>query len=1721
MAEVSQKIKYVKLDDGVSFSLVRTNPKLTTNTKLMYNGKKMYMESYMSSELLNRVTYKNVSVKPKGKYNNDIANFLTGSGSQAYRVYQNFSDIVVSDSYDNQFETLYWCGAEYIDSSNYSEDIGFVAPLYLREKLPNYFLIFRLDTPSNYNFNVDSNNNTLDSTFDFKKDILDKAVLIKTFDLREGSVLGDYIHNYVEQEEFEFDKSMYVNFSNCEVTYYGINKNSGVFENIVESFENELLKNDNPILNDDKWFTEGFERNGLIFPYIINIEYLFDDENFKNNGKESYDFARYIGVYCNNIEFGEFSNLDELREFGNTEYNAIYYFEDNKYNLHRYTNNEECLKIDGKDSKYFDGNLISGFEKERITGYAEPVDIYEGFINRAQYGFEILKPFEPGDWVGIEYDGHVECYFADDKNISVGEKHDILLGDYSDFRFFVGENSTINDIAEELTNSINHNKKSKFEARCSGNVIAFYAKREGKEYNGSESGGAKVLLEASLLYNKKISLPISNYIKHISANERPIEHISDFDSVVPVISEYSNGDIDDFKIICEKSSFGDYYMDYFCGSCDVEINPKTDTYKNVFKIYSEEYVFFGVDRYLKTNNGDGRRICSNMVYIDANGKIDPEYRVIIIDDAPIDKKGNIGYDVSVSSTYQVEIMDKFKPNHGILSWFPVRDFDFDINYSSYGQYGAFVDECNLLSKNIIYKQVHHTRDTNADSDSLSTQEYTIIGIKELAKSPFFDDYNNSLYTEYDYYNEQVHPKLCLISKTAPYVSKWGYFDEQKDSCENPYRLNVNKVFGVSNLSANTYLRNCNEEEYTHGMPYYMTLNVPNYYKNYQYISSDDIYKNHYINNKNEQNINYIGIDNNTFESFNDCVQYWINIFKNTEEDMFSHFFSGKKYGKRFDKKYSRLIGGDKFHNPSTLFRGVKFEVVRQYNGVDKRSNEYNNYKFSFVYIPIMLDSLVFNNTVYFIKNDTFKFIVGIVFVNTMLGTYNHNIFNGDVDYFGKGFLYAACKDIIRPENIKKYVFNIKLYCECEDYNTEINISDVYNDILNDNYIVTNENTELYLWNYDNKIMFLTKTKNVEKNTDIIGEFLIGSDSDDDITNSVIEGIKNVKNVETYFTSVSKTEEQNEFKVLWDRYYKDYDTTIYGEYKFKYYGHISYAIDVPNIEFKNNVLVDICDVKWDYYENGFGYKLNVSDLHFKSESIQNILINMGVENSIKSIRFHSADGELDRTFINTYDSEDSDSDSYDYINDGDDKKYSAKIIVDIVSGNVKISKSNYEYLTNLESNYYDIKNLMVDIIIEDKFDTNFDSLGLKDYFSVFNQISMYEITQSINNNYNVEYHSTVEDNKYNVRVIEPDSIEIEDKYESIPLKITQNNKRVVGTVDIKLKMDVDKIGIKTINRYSGFYNPIFNDILYYDDYTYNKKVGRINNTIKFELPYSNTHIDYNYNDGYGEFGVIKNMYYHKTNLYRSDKILTSEKPIYPIINEYALAYRDYNIFSSSWDYGYFISQDDLDNISICSGIGSMKEGLCMFGSKYLNLPDYIFIDTFENGKKWDDSIIDNIRDNTDTEIMFKEINNTSVRYHLFIEKRLKRYLKELIFEVFSKYINKKYSFGNNGTIEDDVDEYVEKNLLKLYKLDKVYMYTKEDRMGINNRIIENDYLKHMNENNEIKIKNGFPVVSVGDNVTIKDNKFTMCKTNEFDRTITYNLKSGFKESFGIGVMLKRK
>lgn len=142
---------YVKLDDDVSFQLVRTNPRLTSNTKLVYDGSRLYMDSYNATDQLNTMKYKNRSVNISGFFNRDLRNFLAGTGDSAYTVGKEMDDITIGRDYDLQFENMYWCGAESINSDIYPQELGFVAPLYIRKKLPNYFVIFKVEGPANTN----------------------------------------------------------------------------------------------------------------------------------------------------------------------------------------------------------------------------------------------------------------------------------------------------------------------------------------------------------------------------------------------------------------------------------------------------------------------------------------------------------------------------------------------------------------------------------------------------------------------------------------------------------------------------------------------------------------------------------------------------------------------------------------------------------------------------------------------------------------------------------------------------------------------------------------------------------------------------------------------------------------------------------------------------------------------------------------------------------------------------------------------------------------------------------------------------------------------------------------------------------------------------------------------------------------------------------------------------------------------------------------------------------------------------------------------------------------------------------------------------------------------------------------------------------------------------------------------------------------------------------
>ena len=893
---------YVRLDDDVSFQILRTNPRLTTNTKLMYDGENLYMDSYQATPLLSTLKYKHHRVWKTGLFNRDLRNFLLGTNTAAYEVGQNVSDTIVLNNFDNQFENMYWCGVESINSNVYPQEMGCIAPLYLRKKRPNYFVIFKIDNPSNTNL-VGSK----DLKYDFYNDVLKKMKIVKTFDLREGTPIGNYIKRYVEQRDFHYDQSIYVNFSSDEIYYYGIDKKSGVLTQKVENFKTQLLENDNTIMKQDDWITGGFERNGLVFPYIMNIEFLFDDIT-----TEEYKFARYFGMYCNDIDLYDLNIVDGSysKETGattlTTRVNSIddiielkddgfYYIKDKNKNIFGVSNNiliPGYYNVPGE----IDVNNFKGFESSSISTFGERV---EG-VGNAMMILRITNKLITGDriLISLTISGKKIGEFIASTQYDAGDFHNNIFSC----------KGTPEDIAVALAKSINS---------CNLNEL---------QWMNAYNIGAYVILKAAY----------------------PGSHFNNFFTIG--IDEITSQKVK--KI-----------TDSFMGG--------TDFNGCMFKVYTSDKDMFFDDtdkdqdstRYLKCGDGtkDNAEILSVIPYINENNQIDDTYSLLITD--------KYGQYVNVSKTEQMEIVDKYYARIGMLSFFPVRDFDFDTVSSVYGDYTQMQKELDVMNTFLIKG--------NGDSDI----EDSDIEVYEMMRyRKFVDDNDNKLDTEYEYYLENIIPELSTENKTVPHIVKWGYADEAKDSCEKPYRLNMSKIFDTSNFSANTYMQTGDIIEYTHSMPYYVAgvkdenEKVDN--NEYQYITVDESLWN---------------------KDYDNLVSNWINYFTDIEENHFDEMFGDVPGNKRYNKKYSRFLFGNSVNRSSTLFRGVKFEIIEMNGNKETHTGKYNGYKFSFLYIPV--SEIKKENVIYFVKNDKYKFVIGLVFFNVKESL-------NEID-FNKAYVYAG------------------------------------------------------------------------------------------------------------------------------------------------------------------------------------------------------------------------------------------------------------------------------------------------------------------------------------------------------------------------------------------------------------------------------------------------------------------------------------------------------------------------------------------------------------------------------------------------------------------------------------------------------------------------------------------------------------------------------------------
>ena len=398
----------------------------------------------------------------------------------------------------------------------------------------------------------------------------------------------------------------------------------------------------------------------------------------------------------------------------------------------------------------------------------------------------------------------------------------------------------------------------------------------------------------------------------------------------------------------------------------------------------------------------------------------------------------------------------------------------------------------------------------------------------------------------------------------------------------------------------------------------------------------------------------------------------------------------------------------------------------------------------------------------------------------------------------------------------------------------------------------------------------------------------------------------------------------------------------------------------------------------------------------------------------------------------------------------------------------------------------------------------------DEFEKFNEYSVNHIKKMIDKQKNIEDDNNIVeyiDNDFSINIQHPDTISVYDIFTCTPVIVNNNQKSVVGSVDVDLKPDINTLRMKMINRYSGYYNPIFKDVLFFKNINYIDEEKK-----EQECHFSNTSFDYTYSDNYGKFGIINNMWFHKVNDNGKD-IINTLTPYYPLTGQYALDLKDYNIFSSNWDMYYHTRQIDLINSENCRNVSSMNNGLCMFGSKYLNVPEVIEINGFEqNGwdGTWNEDWITN-QDACPGEIMHNEINDNSVDFYLFLTKRIIRFFKDKLRDEFKKYISGDYSYGIAG-IEDDMEEYIKKNILKLYKLEKVRMFVRRTKKGQHNSKIENDYNAYLKEDPTYFMSKGF--------TEVKTMTMTKINRNDFDRKIVYNLRRGAQEDFGFSFFLRK-
>ena len=549
-----------------SSMLLRANPKLSGNIKLVvdkdYN---LYLDTFKANAILNNKNVRKYPISSEGNYPRDIKKVfskipiksifgLPENSLKAHKVYTDYKD---------QYETMYEYGAETNTDSLYSENMKILAPLHIGNDVPEFFAIFRYDDI----FNEETYNGKDINDIEKLKTLIKKSKVIKTFDLRTTTSIGQYLNNY---------KNMLSNYGQCYLQfieqdynqnspYYrqgnniwkGISVDRGILVNQSETtyFGSKILNSD--IVNKQEMFNNyiiaGFERHNLIYSNIINLEFMFDD-----NDIEEYSMHRYFGLYLTANDFINYGYaVSSKNNTGNTvltkydENGNIYKGDENIYkvifNKNYYdrlffaiTNNNAGRVQSDIDLKNFFKNYVTNTPDSNLMS----LDSYEINIDKdTDKSFIILhfnKPIECGEHIKfIAQDYPIKSSVTDAGNTyetnNLTTEHIVYEIIASNDERLIETDYNINPYVEK--------QKCRYSENTYFYRISFYS--QDLEYND---------ITASL------DVQINRIIKCIEKFNTDIIKVGSYnDKSISIISSYNNMYVQ--HILTPK--FDDFHYDYF------------------------------------------------------------------------------------------------------------------------------------------------------------------------------------------------------------------------------------------------------------------------------------------------------------------------------------------------------------------------------------------------------------------------------------------------------------------------------------------------------------------------------------------------------------------------------------------------------------------------------------------------------------------------------------------------------------------------------------------------------------------------------------------------------------------------------------------------------------------------------------------------------------------------------------------------------------------------------------------------------------------------------------------------------------------------------------------------------------------------------------------------------------------------------------------------------